>query len=316
MPLEPDTPPSARLLLAGDVMLDRDIYATAKKSGNYAYPFELIDPLLDEFDAVIANLEGPITEFAPVATPGGVLQFTFSRNFVPEIAKRFSAMSLANNHMLDFGQAGLAQTRETLNEAGVLAFGGPQGTSAEHTATVVRNDITIGLVGYHAVRELDTESAVAAIQTIRPHVDFVIVYPHWGIEYERSASAAQKKEAHAFVDAGADLIIGSHPHVVQPVEIYNNKVIFYSLGNFVFDQYWSEETMRSLAVGLEIEKTKTGFTQTFTLYPLRLNGSGQPERALDDIAADMLARLAEKSTVADMVREQIKNRVFTVAELP
>jgi len=313
LPLEPDALPATSILMVGDVMLDRDIYTTAQKNKNYAYPFELIDPFLKNFDAVIANLEGPITDATPVATPGGVLRFTFSKNFVPEIAKRFSAVSLANNHMLDFGKDGLTQTREALDAAGVSYFGDPQENEGVYTTTMRRGGITIGLVGYHNLRAQDTQGVIRAIQAVRDTTDYVIVYPHWGIEYRLEESKAQQQEARAFIDAGADLIMGSHPHVVEPLEIYNKGVIFYSLGNFVFDQYWSQETMRGMAVGLSLEKTKTGISQIFTLYPLLINGTGQPERADAKNAADILGRIAETATVPDAVREHIENGTITLA---
>lgn len=313
LPLEPKAAPQVRIFMAGDVMLDRDIYSTAQKSGNFAYPFELVDPLMQSFDMAIGNLEGPITSFAPVATPGGALQFTISERFVPELAKRFAAVSLANNHTVDFGQNGLGQTRDALALSGVQAFGDPRINSGEFTVTIRKNGIAIGLVGYHALHKLDAENVATVITDMRTSVDFVIVYPHWGIEYEHSASATQIKEARVFIDAGADLIIGGHPHVVQPMEIYNNKVIFYSVGNFVFDQYWSEETMRSLAVGLELKKTDTGLEQAYQLYPIRITAAGQPELALDADARIILERLYDQSILPESVAESIKaNAAFTL----
>jgi poly-gamma-glutamate synthesis protein (capsule biosynthesis protein) len=96
---------------------------------------------------------------------------------------------------------------------------------------------------------------------------FVIIYPHWGNEYQTSHSAKQEETAHDMVDAGADLIIGSHPHVVQDSEIYKNKPIFYSLGNFVFDQTFSQETQRGLIIGVSIEKDSL----TISFVPVESN---------------------------------------------
>ena len=120
---------------------------------------------------------------------------------------------------------------------------------------------------------------------------FLIAFMHWGIEYKTNNSKAQQDLAHKMVEAGADLIIGSHPHVVQNIELYKNKLIFYSLGNFIFDQYFSKNVQQGLAVGLEIYKDKL----VYAIYPIQ-SVKSQPNLMSDEDKAKFLADLAARSS--------------------
>ncbi len=120
------------------------------------------------------------------------------------------------------------------------------------------------MVGYHALFNPDTTAVLSKIKTIRPQCDYIILFAHWGEEYQHEPTSKQRESAHAFVDAGADVVVGAHPHVVEPLEIYNNHAIFYSLGNFLFDQGWRPEVKRGLAVAIKFSASST----TFTLIPV------------------------------------------------
>jgi poly-gamma-glutamate synthesis protein (capsule biosynthesis protein) len=124
------------------------------------------------------------------------------------------------------------------------------------------------LVGYHSLYDATTTEVVGEIRALRPECYKVVVFAHWGTEYAPVANAAQVAEAHEFIDAGADLVIGAHPHVVQNVETYRGRAIFYSLGNFMFDQDFSWATTHGLAV-----KATFGATSTvFALTPITIRG--------------------------------------------
>ena len=133
----------------------------------------------------------------------------------------------------------------------------------------------------------------------------MIVFLHWGEEYQLISSSSQRKLAHSLIDAGADLIIGSHPHVVQEIEKYKGKLIFYSLGNFIFDQYFSRETQKGLAVSLELYPSRI----IYKLYPYTLFHS-QPKLMNEKEREWFLNNLAEKSS-ADL-RSQIKNGIIEI----
>jgi poly-gamma-glutamate synthesis protein (capsule biosynthesis protein) len=126
------------------------------------------------------------------------------------------------------------------------------------TTTCV-NDICIGVIGWHEFSYKNDEFVLSKIQEMRSSVDYLVIYPHWGTEYATSPNKKQIQLAHSWIDAGADAIVGHHPHVVQTVEIYKDKYIFYSLGNFIFDQYFSFNTTHGIGVSAEVYKDKVEY---------------------------------------------------------
>ncbi len=122
------------------------------------------------------------------------------------------------------------------------------------SAVVEKNGIKIGFVGFHEFSYVGLDNVLAEIDRLRPTVDVLIVSPHWGVEYQKEPTSSMRKNARLFIDHGADAVIGAHPHVVGNIDEYQGKKIFYSLGNFAFDQYFSKETMNGLAVHISIIK--------------------------------------------------------------
>ncbi len=253
-----------KLLFFGDLMFDRNIRQVAAKNGN-DFIFAQIAPWLAENDLVVANLEGPITENKSVSLgsePGSTNNFIFT--FDSSLAgalfnNNIRLVNLGNNHILNFGQAGLESTKQYLNSAGVGYFGEPAGPSSisPNIKSVVKNikGVKIAFINYNQfIGNASTEqiTTIEEIKNIKAQADIVILYAHWGIEYDSAPNSAIKNLAHSFVEAGADLVIGSHPHVVQPSEEYLGKKIYYSLGNFVFDQYFSQAVKQGLGVIVKI----------------------------------------------------------------
>jgi poly-gamma-glutamate synthesis protein (capsule biosynthesis protein) len=264
------------ILAFGDMMLDRTVYAKTQKAVDFNYPFFNIDSLLRTGDLKIANLEGPITKYQSVSNGKSRMRFTISPNFLEILKNRFDVVSLANNHMLDFGESGYGQAKELLASAGIDFFGDYK-NRAENLSTIVeKNKIKIGFVGYHDLIDEGIDGVIAEIKKIRNESDFVIVMPHWGNEYQKTSSKRQQEEARKFIDAGADLILGGHPHVVQESEEYNGKMIFYSLGNFIFDQYFSQDTMEGLGVEILLEKRDNRVVATYKQHKILINENSQP----------------------------------------
>ncbi len=309
-----NSPRALSLLAVGDIMLDRSVFLKTQSAGDWNHPFLLIDPLFEQYDMRLANLEGPITTNKSVAngTGGARFSFTFSPNFVEPLKKRFEVLSLANNHTLNFRQDGLNQTRKYLTDANMIFFGDPDNRTGFIATTTEKNGIKLAFVGHHQLVETGFENVIEEIKKLDAQVDMVIVLPHWGTEYVTDRpTALQKKEAHEMIDAGADLILGAHPHVVQPIEIYKEKVIFYSLGNFIFDQYFSEETQTGLAVGMKIEKDEAVKIE-YTLIPLDINNLSQPSVADAVKKEKVLSDLSKNSLVEEQMKEKIKSGGFMV----
>jgi poly-gamma-glutamate synthesis protein (capsule biosynthesis protein) len=248
--------PSARVLFVGDMSFDRTVRTFGERKG-FEKIFECSKATLRSFDAVVGNLEGPITTQMSVSlgtVPGmpGNTQFTFPADIAKVLAEHnFKAVSIANNHIRDFGPDGVVQTRAYLDEAG-LAYVGDPGDETTLSKTVVINSVPIVLVAFNQFLGGNLKDKVAAtvaeIQKYEPE-DRVVVFAHWGDEY-LPFTDQQKRWAHAFVEAGADLIIGAHPHIIQDQEVHNGVPIFYSLGNFIFDQYWQPDVRDGLGVGV------------------------------------------------------------------
>lgn len=270
----PELDPS--VLFAGDIMLDRNVARHAAASSTQAL-FAGVADLFRTADANVANLEGAITDLPSVAQRDhSILRFTFGPSLTHDalMALQLSAVSIANNHTYDFGASGYASTRQYLSDWGVAAFGHPYNASSSLSAVLSVRGKAICLVGYHAlfapsVTAVATEIARLRLPTPEGSRCYrIVVFAHWGQEYETAADAAQVGQARAFIDAGADLVIGAHPHVVQNVEVYKGKAIFYSLGNFMFDQNFSWETTH----GLTLKATFGAAATTFNLTPVTVMG--------------------------------------------
>lgn len=242
--------PDAKILFVGDMMFDRTIRSIAEERG-YDHMFSCVADYLNRFDAVIGNLEGPITDYPSRSAntlPGelGNTSFTFDPVVSGVLARHnVRLLSVGNNHISDFGREGRESTKKYLEQAGVLYAGIP---NESQLITTTIDGVRVGFVAFNQfLGEGDEVKTVQVIQEARAESDYVIVYTHWGEEYV-PATNYMKSLAHTFIDAGADMIIGSHPHVIQESELYKGKHIYYSLGNFIFDQYWTNEVKTGLGV--------------------------------------------------------------------
>ena len=234
---------TVRILFVGDLMCDRTIRATAEKQG-YDYLFSCIGDYLREFDLVLGNLEGPITNETSISQntkPGeaGNTTFTFDIDVAKTLFKNnIKMVNLGNNHILDFGMFGKDSTERELNRASVGYFGSPGGLIM---ATTTIYGYTLAIINFNQfLGENNVGETISAIKQALEIADLIAVYTHWGDEYVL-ATEYEKTLAHSFIDAGADIVIGSHPHIIQEHEVYREKNIYYSLGNFIFDQYFMDE---------------------------------------------------------------------------
>ena len=251
------------LLIVGDIMMGRGVQKFTDQFG-LSYPFENIKNIFKGIDIILGNLEGPVTEEAPLI-PLSSMSLVYSVEIVQELKKiGFNLLTLANNHTLDKGENVLEQTRNYLLNYGIQPLGDYRSCDEKYYYQY-KNILLIGanLVYANQYCVSEIEKNIKAIKQKDPTI-FIIVVPHWGIEYVHRPNIFQEETAHTLIDAGADLIIGHHPHVVQSIEKYKGKLIFYSLGNFVFDMYASKDTQQELAIGIDFEENKL----TLFLIPL------------------------------------------------
>jgi gamma-polyglutamate biosynthesis protein CapA len=267
-------------IFAGDLMFDRYIRQIANEK-DYDYILEGVGDILKSVDFTVVNLEGPITnnKSVSVGSKFGSYNnyiFTFGPKVI-DILKQFNMVaSLGNNHITNFGQDGIKQTVENLKGGGVMYFGQVGQETVNEYVVLEEKGFRIDLVNYNQFIGSDKEEVFKTITALVESSDFLVVYAHWGNEYVPVAGKVITDLAHEFVDLGADLVIGSHPHVVQQVEVYKGKKIYYSLGNFVFDQYFSEETMKGLLVKVDlVEKEDQNTEVAYEDIPIKLSPSGQ-----------------------------------------
>lgn len=254
------------LLFVGDIMLNRGVGSQIKTNNDAVYPFRFVAEEIRKADLAFGNLESPISGRG--RNQGSIYSFRADPMVVGGLKfAGFDVLSLANNHIWDWGREALEDTIVLLKEAGIFPVGAGR-NEMEANEPVVRDikgkkiaflaytdRYPSGLWAkdnYPGISRFDLDEVVGRIRNLKPVVDFVVVSMHWGDEYESQANETQKFIGRRLIDAGADLVIGHHPHVVQQIEYYKDGVIAYSLGNFIFDQNFSEETMAGLALRLEI----------------------------------------------------------------
>ena len=273
--------PVVVVVFMGDIMLDRNVARHAEAVGVRSL-FRGVKAAVSDADLRVANLEGTITTNPSIAQRDNqILRFTFEPALAEQALAHLgvNAVSLANNHALDFGAEGYEQTRAYLSAWGISSFGHPQNIAGTLSAQLSVRGRTLCFVGYHELYDPELSSVLEEIHAIRQDCWRVIAFSHWGEEYKPEPNSAQRAEARALVNAGADVVVGAHPHVVEPHEVYRGVAIFYSLGNFMFDQNFSEETMLGRMVRAEFYSDKT----RFSIIPIRIAGQ---EASVSDGAVD------------------------------
>lgn len=237
------------LLFTGDMMFDRSVRVAMREKGD-DHVFSCMKEALLNADLVIGNLEGPITSFDSTSVGSVVgspenFSFTFPTSTATLLYRHnIRLVNLGNNHILNKGDAGVTQTKEWLEKAGVQYFGDPH---TKNVAQLTLEGLPFSFVSWSEWTGASEGEVISHIRSDAKAGRIVIVYTHWGDEYV-PATQRVKDLARQFIDAGAHMVIGTHPHVVQEHEVYNGKHIYYSLGNTIFDQYWEEQVREGLLV--------------------------------------------------------------------
>ena len=259
-------------LFMGDVFWGRYINDWSMASSlKTTYPFSRLNEFnKDSYNAWIANLECPtVAGFTQTsAEEDTTLSFNCSPDYLPEAAKWFNIVSLANNHTDNRGAVGFTETKQQLNKNGIQYFGHYEPAVTEDACEVVALPVTvtyddkstkgqklpIALCGYNGVFKIPPANSIAEI-TKYSELMPVIVMPHMGAEYKATPDAIRTTTYRAMIDAGADVVIGNHPHWVQSTEAYKGKLIVYSMGNFIFDQQANKEVTRSAMINVVMNTT-------------------------------------------------------------
>jgi len=270
-PLEKQTKP-ATLIFVGDIMLDRGVEWAINKhgKGDFKFPFLKVAEELNKADILVGNLESVISD------KGQKVGSIYSFRAEPEamgglIFAGFDIVSVANNHVFDYSRAAMEDSFKRLKTAGIDYIGGGFNEKEAHSPVIKNIDgIKIAFLAYSnlgskywisdktqsGISNLTKENIEEDIRNAKKRSDLAVISFHFGDEYQTKSNSNQQFWAHSAIDSGADLVIGHHPHVVQEIERYKGKYIAYSLGNFVFDQGFSKETMQGLLLKVIVENGK------------------------------------------------------------
>jgi poly-gamma-glutamate capsule biosynthesis protein CapA/YwtB (metallophosphatase superfamily)/outer membrane protein assembly factor BamB len=305
--LQAGAEPVVSLVAVGDVMVGRGV-GRLIAANSPSYPFLATKGLTSQADLAFGNLESPIT--ARGSPQGGI-----ALRSRPEVAEGlsqagFDVLSLANNHILDYGPVGLLDTMSYLGGEGIAYVGvGGEGGEGQSAVTLEVKGLRIAFLAYNHVglpeenlaeegvggpAWLEPDSAYADIVKAAEDADFVVVSVHWGEEYSPVPDEWQREVARGMLDAGAGLVIGHHPHVVGAVAFEDRGFVAYSLGNFVFDQPFSQETQQGLVLLGLIDRT--GLKQ-IRLVPVLIE-AGQPNVLPSAEGRAILSRVFEVSDAA------------------
>ena len=247
------------LVLVGDIMLGRGVEIVSRQKGDPGYPFLKVAERVREADIVFGNLENPIVENCPVhsegfkfcATPWMIGGLVFSG---------VDVVSLANNHSLNYGREGLAQTKRLLLDQGIDSVGVGELLVRE------AGGVKFGFMGFEYVGKGFNKGDLEKIRKADQGVDVLVVGVHWGEEYKSEPGRGLRDWGEKMIEAGADVVSGHHPHWVQGWEYIGGKPVFWSLGNFVFDQMWSEKTRQGMGVWLRDEGNTLKSVETIPTF--------------------------------------------------
>jgi poly-gamma-glutamate capsule biosynthesis protein CapA/YwtB (metallophosphatase superfamily) len=277
-------PPSVTISFVGDILLDSAPGRTIAGGGD---PFAATAGLFRGVDLSIGNLECPVA--AGGAAVDKVYTFRAAPSTLPLLHRHFDAVSVANNHSGDYGPDAFRETLQQLDRAHVLHFGGGTNLTEAHAPLLLeKRGLKIALLGYDeyhprafeasvngpGVAWAEDEQIILDIGLARAAgANIVLPFFHWGWENEPAPCARQRELARKLIDAGADAVIGSHPHVTQGAEMYRGKPIIYSLGNFVFDLLDEPANRRGWV--LEVVLDHAGVAR-FSTKAVELDDQGTP----------------------------------------
>ncbi|HEU5347110.1 MAG TPA: CapA family protein, partial [Ktedonobacterales bacterium] len=260
--------PVMDMAAVGDIMLGRGVNNKMVAYHDYLYPYRKMKAELDSADLRVANLECTVTDKFPIPTDNETFTFVTKAAAVSGLKYAgFDMLTVANNHANGPGYTPFMDMLKNLRDGGIAPCGGGNNLKeARAPAIVTAKGLRVAMHGYcmtppgaqgpfatetsWGLAPVDLETLPRDIAASRAKADIVIPYFHWGIEYTKDPIKAQQNAARTAIDAGADMVLGVHPHWVQAIEEYKGRLIIYALGNFIFDQDWSRPTLEGFLLHL------------------------------------------------------------------
>lgn len=261
------------IVSTGDVLLARSVNLNSFRKNDFKWLFENTAKILKESNISLINLETPLISNCPLTNEG--MQFCgSSAHLAGLLSAGIDLVNLANNHTGNHGVNGLIETIQLLENENIQVVGisGPKFINIRGLRFAFPGYNDVG-PSQPMIANAQNSKVMKEVSEVKSLSDILVVSFHWGEEYVAMPTERQKELAHLAIDSGADLVLGHHPHWIQPVEIYQNRVIVYSHGNFIFDQGWSEKTRIGIVCHFVFyEKTLIDIE----ILPIKINSSGQP----------------------------------------
>ncbi|XOK63340.1 CapA family protein [Paenibacillus elgii] len=311
-PQEPS--PKVKLTFVGDVMFGSKVDDLLQKNG-YDYPYKHVKPYLEKADITVANLETPITTRGEVQEKEYV--YRSSPQSLPELKRAgVDLVNLANNHSMDYGVEGLLDTLDYLDAQDIKHVGAGRNSDEAYSYVITeQKGIKIAFLGFSRVipdtswyagkskpgmaETYSTKLAFEAIGKARAEADLVVVIAHWGEERKAYPVKSQTDLARQYIDEGADLVVASHPHVVQGFEQYKGKWIAYSMGNFIFTTNDNPNTWESMILEASCTKERSC---DLSMVPI-LTKWAQPVPMVDEARDKLFEKLTNLSVNAQIDKE-------------
>jgi poly-gamma-glutamate capsule biosynthesis protein CapA/YwtB (metallophosphatase superfamily) len=308
LPSAPAPPPLTRLLFTGVIVPARCVQAAIDEKGDPDYPYAEVSEVISAADLAVGTLNATISDYpAHTGCTGTYLLVGSSENADALARAGFDVMSVATNHikncgLTNCGDRAFFDTLDNLRRVGIIPVGAGENLAAAMQPVVVTlNGVRFGIVSLGQIEAqtfasedspgiavLDEGNLRAAIAAARQVSDVVIAMPHWGPEDVPVPSWIQRELAHVAVEAGADLVVGNHTHVVQAVEEIDGVMVYYGLGNFVFDQNWSLEHMQGVILEVTFEGERYA---GYKFIPTHVDWDGRVHLAGEVEAAEILTRI-------------------------
>ena len=331
---EPETITESRVtfLAVGDMMISRGVSRAIERAGSPLAPFRKMEEILLSTDFNFGNLEVPISGRDNVVGKGLVFNMK-TAHVVGLTTYNFKVLNLANNHALDQGINGLINTEKVLAENNITYLGvGSDLEKAWQPKTIDVKGVKIGFVGAsyasvndngitrnnYVARFEDKDRLRKSIAQLRADgADFIVATMHAGVEYTRRPHQPQIEFAYAAIDYGADIVIGAHPHWVQVFEQYKGKYIFYSLGNFIFDQEWSRDTKEGLALKIVLNSRKSSVpgssasgtkVEQIELIPVVIENFSTPRPANESEAQQIFRKIGASESIIRPSVDAVQNK--------
>ncbi len=281
------------IVITGDIIPARSVNSQVLSRNDFTWPYVFTKEITQNADITFADLETPLIQNCPVTQEGMIFCGDF-RNIEGLRFAGIDVVTMGNNHAGNWGEEGVLETVNHLTEKNILVTG----LKDNNLIIIEKNGVKFAFLGFNDISSSQPGVASATedkiktdIKNARAQADYVIVQFHWGAEYRDTPDARQIYLGRFAVDNGADLVIGNHPHWIQPLEIYNGKVITYAHGNYIFDQMWSQETREGVLGKYIFYKNKL---VDIVFTPIQIDDYGQAKLVIDEKQTQKILQKLQK----------------------